>query len=99
MTEEDAIKILNTISEKGQGQRVFWEEDLKNIRIVLNLIQKQQEEIEKKEEVIDEMAEWINKIDSTIFCYKSMCEENCKECVKKYFKRKVEEVYRSYENN
>ena len=47
-------------------------------------------ELEKKEAVINEMAEWITKIDPTIYCDKSKCDENCKECVIKEFTNKVE---------
>ena len=47
-------------------------------------------ELEKKEAIMNEMAEWINRIDSTIFCNKSECNDNCKECVIKEFTKKVE---------
>lgn len=48
-------------------------------------------ENQKKAKTINEMAEWINKIDSTIFCNKEKCNDNCKECVKQYFERKIQQ--------
>ena len=46
-------------------------------------------QIRESNAVIDEMAGWINKIDSRIFCDKEKCDDNCKECVKEYFYKKV----------
>ena len=46
-------------------------------------------QIRESNAVIDEMAGWINKIDSTIFCDKEKCDDNCKECVKEYFYKKA----------
>lgn len=66
------------------------------LRLIENLEQSHKDileitkENEKKDKIIDEMAKWINKIDSTIFCNKSECNDNCKECVIKEFTKKVE---------
>lgn len=46
--------------------------------------------IEEKDKVINEMAEWISRIDPTIYCDKEKCNDNCKECVIKEFTNKVE---------
>lgn len=48
------------------------------------------DEIKKKDKQIDLMAEYINEIDvSEEICEgKTMCDENCKDCIKQYFKQK-----------
>ena len=45
----------------------------------------------KKDKQIDLMAEYIDEIDvSEDICEgKTMCDENCKDCIKQYFERKV----------
>ena len=50
------------------------------------------DEIKKKDKQIDLMAEYINEIDvSEEICEgKTMCDENCKECIKQYFESKAE---------
>ena len=51
-------------------------------------------EIEKLNRQKDLMAEEIEKgdIEFTEYCnFKIVCDRNCKECIKKYFERKVEE--------
>ncbi len=78
-----------------------------DINIVLHLIQKQQEEIKKKDKQIDLMVDLIYEVATstpgTTFYYlrkigfdDSKCKEcnlkDCKECIKQYFKRKAEEV-------
>ena len=49
------------------------------------------EEQNKKNKIIDLMADYIGKEDITeIFCDgKIECDENCKTCVKQYFERQV----------
>ena len=66
------------------------------IETVLNLTQKQQEEIEKKDKIIDEMAKEIKKLrdDFDDFCDESGvwhedCNTDCLNCIKKYFESKV----------
>ena len=48
-------------------------------------------ELDKKDKQIDLMVEYIDKIDvSEDICEgKTMCDENCKDCIKQYFERKV----------
>lgn len=60
--------------------------DLKSLVIVLNLIEKQQKEIEKKDKIINEMGEHIEKgcdFDSTI---------QTKQEVIEYFTKKVDDI-------
>lgn len=59
---------------------------------VLNLITKLQKENEEKDKQIDLMAEYINEIDvSEDICEeRTMCDEDCEECIKQYFAELVE---------
>lgn len=65
-----------------------------DIKTVLNLIQEQQAEIEKKDKMIDEMIDYIDNECGCIKGFKN-CENiedpHCKDCIKQYFERKVEE--------
>lgn len=56
----------------------------KDLKITLNLIQKQQRELEKKDKIINNMSNYIYNVD-----YRSECGNN-REQVKQYFERKVE---------
>lgn len=106
---------MNEVEEKAitrlkQIQYSYLKDELDlAIEIVLNLIEKQQVELEKKDKlniirtarfnmklrnkdkIIDEMSEYIGKEDaSEIFCDEKIeCDENCQECVKQYFKKKI----------
>lgn len=73
----------------------LFEEDLtlSYVKNVLNLL-------EKKDKIIDEMAEWIEKHtkyydEDGCYCEvkKEICDKDieCKACIKQYFKNKVEE--------
>ena len=69
--------------------------------VVLNLIEKQQKEIEKKDKIIDLMAKYIeDELTVDEFCSKENCYadnyedghcQKCLNCMKQYFERKVEE--------
>ena len=73
---------------------------LKMLHFVLNLIQKQQEEIKKKDKQIDLMAETIledtEKLDTYWCngCFKTAeCSyKNPNECIKQYFEKQAKEV-------
>lgn len=52
---ENKKKMLRDFSEEGQGQRVFFEEDLKLIRDILK-------ELEQKESILDKVTEFATKI-------------------------------------
>ena len=67
---------------------------------ILSLIKEQQEEIQQKDKQIDLMAEWIEKHtkyydEDGCYCEveKEICKYDieCKDCIKQYFERKVEE--------
>ena len=49
-------------------------------------------ELDKKDKIIDLMAEYINEIDvSEDICEgRTMCDENCQDCIKQYFAGLVE---------
>lgn len=76
-------------------------ETIKQISVVLNLIEKQQAELEKKDKIIDEMAEHIVSsaiVDDTVCAIKCDCDNGVEcshkkmlKCTKDYFKKKVEE--------
>ena len=98
MTDKEAIGFINNRLEIIEKTRKFnFKTDLEiAIETLLNLIQTQQEEIEKKDKIIDKMAEFIFRTDTEMICnfFKlSTCEEmGCIECIKKYFEESVENV-------
>lgn len=70
------------------------------IDIVLSLIKEQQEEIERKNKIIEESIKYIdsnNYVDSEEcqfqqdFNIKCIGNIDCKDCIKQYFERKVED--------
>lgn len=68
----------------------------KELAIAQHIIQKQQKELEKKDKILDLMAEFISKyhcFEIAVFDIDNECkhEHNCKECVKQYFEKKSEE--------
>lgn len=81
------------------GSDIFYFKDM--LQKTLNLIEKQQKELEKKNKVIDLMAKMINShdIDDDICgqfgkdkdCSDFTDEELCVDCIKEYFYKKVEE--------
>lgn len=107
MTDKEAIERLKRIDIKfflsgmyEQSNYIVDEADKTNkaIEKVVNLIQTQQTEIEKKDKIIDLMIKVM--IDSGICDY--FIKQNCKHyagenkklcdvCIKEYFERKVEE--------
>ena len=56
----------------------------KQIELVLNLIQKQDTEINKLNKVIDRMADWLWN-DDTVFGHGEFKDINTKEKIKEYF--------------
>ena len=64
---------------------------IKQITLVLKLITKMQKENEEKDKQIDLMAKYIDEIDiSEDICEgKTICDENCKNCIKQYFETKA----------
>ena len=69
--------------------------DFKCMEALVNKIEKQQAELEKKDKVIDEMVEYIVPldVDEDICKNREDCEDErtlCSECIKEYFYKKVE---------
>ena len=72
------------------------------IETLLQYIQDLEQENNKQNKMIDEMIRYIAKVDTDIFCDEDKyerdiednvigCDEDCEECVKQYFEKKVEE--------
>lgn len=84
--EKEAIERLDRIE-------VCCADDGEAITVVLNLIQKQQAETEKKDKIIDLMADWFEEwaefIDEEN--YYTIFRKMSKEDIKEYFKKKVED--------
>ena len=105
MTEEK--KEIGYFKEERKYLYKYSTEHDKNTDIILNLINKQQKEIEKKDKIIDEMAKSIvhnNDIDyeicenvheQEIECegYSRETNQCCEKCVKQYFENKVKGEY------
>lgn len=97
--QEKAIEHLEKLKEYKQtyyGSQWFKvevcaDEEMKNtIDTILNLLQIQQEEMEKKDKIIDEMTDYIDfdkiELNCSSLCVKEECQ---KECIKQYFERKI----------
>ena len=95
---EKKKRMLKDFSEKGQGQRVFFEEDLELIRDIL-------QHLEQKESILDKVTEFI-KDDVTAedikfegsktvhFIYKNLInitKEKIAECINSY-KDEIEDI-------
>ena len=98
MTDKEAIERLKRIDIKfflsgmnEQSNYIVDEADKVNkaIETVLDLIQTQQAEIEKKDKIIDLMAEKLKQLREASLddCLRTTCEE----CIKEYFEKKAEE--------
>lgn len=102
--QEEAIEILKQDLELAKKEDVIDIDVLTGyLEIALKLIQEQQEENKKKDEIIEEMARFMtNKnIDEDICRYQVV--EHCKDeehgvttnvcinCIKQYFERKAEQ--------
>ena len=94
MTEEQAIEILKEIQEgsrawlrvaKEENSEKIYLRNIEAIETVLNMLK-------KKDKIIKEMAKYIAKEDKTNkFCdYKTVCDNDCEECVEAYFKEDEE---------
>ena len=94
-------------SDLGKGINKFqkitlYEDSIRDVRILLNLLEKLQKELKQKDKIIDLMAETINNhdIDEDIckqMGQKANCNEfedteKCKECIKQYFINKAKEI-------
>lgn len=106
--QEEAIKFLELHTnfmgklDKGRCIRIPEENFTKtkeSIKTVLNMLKEQDAKIEKKDKMIDLMAEYISDLDIDEDIRKKQSDNNCddinrevecKECIKQYFERKVE---------
>ena len=85
--QEEAIKELKEFNDKFDCGKYR-----KTIETVLSMLKENSAEIEKKDKIIDLMAEEINETDRGYIDYcqfKMVCDRNCKECIKQYFEREV----------
>ena len=109
MTNEqrEAIELAKEFTKMDFSNPMGWtgyydaelEELSQAIETVLSLIKEQQEKVEKKDKIINEMIEeyeYNDGINIRNFCdeeiRKDKCIENCTICMQKYFERKVEDV-------
>ena len=97
MTEEQVIEILKEIQEgsrawlrvaKEESSEKIYLRNIEAIETVLSMLKEKDKEIEKKDKTINLMAKYIAKEDKTNkFCdYKTVCDNDCEECVEAYFK-------------
>lgn len=101
---EEAINFLNSAKQRRENKEYTGYGTLEDvdklsafeIGIVLKLLQKQQAELEKKDKIIDEMAnsfaeEGFYSEHCQTLIDNEICPDDCNKCVKQYFKKKVEE--------
>lgn len=101
--EKEAIDYFYNIRKSTDESIMLYDKDMnlkcgkttiKNITLILNLIQKQQKEIEKKDKMIDEMLDVITKVysdDEKIEFIANLNIQERKKEAKQYFKKKAEE--------
>ena len=93
--QEEAIENLtDLLKQRNEKQVEITTYDLfENIETVLSMLKEKDKEIEKKDKIIDLMAKYIAKEDKTNkFCdYKTVCDNDCEECVEAYFRESEEE--------
>lgn len=97
--EKKAIERCNQLRQVEHANWIGISNQLAIIT-VLNLIEKQQAEIEKKDKIIDLMAEYLASIDFDehcvevpgicIGCPKEDDLDGYMQCIKQYFERKIE---------
>ena len=96
MTNEqrEAIELVEYIADNTWTTKYIMSSDSKKADTVLSLIKEQQEEIEKKDKIIDLMAERINWLCKTngILLDREHGVNFTEEDIKQYFERKVEDV-------
>ena len=92
---DDIETVLNMLKEKDEEIEKLKVENENVWKLNANMSQRHLSDIfriKKKDKQIDLMAKYINKIDvSEDFCEgKTMCDENCENCIKQYFKEIAE---------
>ena len=90
---KELSKAIDTVLSLIKEQQIYIKKYNDTTEEMNRDIRKLISEIQKKDKQIDLMVEYIDKIDvSEDICEgKTMCDENCKDCIKQYFERKVEE--------
>ena len=98
--EQEAIENLENLSEYGLCYTIN-EKIQEDIKTVLNMLKEKDAEIEKKDKMIDLMAEYISDLDIDEDICKKQSDNNCddinrevecKECIKQYFERKQKKI-------
>ena len=96
--QETLERIKKRLTRKADYNTGVWLAE-QDIETVLNLLKEKDAEIEKKDKMIDLMAEYISDLDIDEDICKKQSDNNCddinrevecKECIKQYFERKVE---------
>lgn len=101
--EKKALKVINARTRRlldeleiekedmSDEPRIFYlMQEIRANKTILNLIEKLQKENETKEKIIDDMADWLYK-DDTSFGYGKLKEVNTKERIVKFFENKTEQ--------
>ena len=97
----DKADEINTAIETVLNELEYKQDDINVLQAqrdsVENQLKQAKAELEKKDKIIDEMAEEIRKTiliikNESKFCqYEESCKnKQCKECIKQYFERKVD---------
>lgn len=104
--QEEAIERLNSFIKvnkdffENQGNMLINKKDIQDIDTVLSMLKEQQEENKKKDKIIDLIInEFYKRVKISENCYIQKSKgindclkyKNCKDCIKQYFERKVEE--------
>lgn len=91
---DEEIKVIEHLKKVAEERTIIPLDD--EIAIVLNLIEKQKAEIEKKYKMIDLMAnsfaeEGFYSEHCQTLIDNDICPDNCNNCIKQYFEKKAEE--------
>ena len=92
MELEEAIEILKSYENKLVYE--ISEKDKEAVVVVLNHLTKQEKMISKMISMLEDYGadEFIcNEVSKMLYKNNEICNENCKECIKQYFEKKVEE--------
>lgn len=90
--DEKYIFVTETRTVYARLMSLDKEDIVKNDLALRNEIYQHIEDNDKKDKIIDLMAEEINETDRGYIDYcqfKMVCDRNCKECIKQYFERKA----------